>query len=280
MLRTILNVMLVVTLLGVVGCPPPVEVEEPLMECERDMTVGRLVEVLDAQRENAAALKARGRLSIRWVEEGKIKEETPDVQVRFVPESKLFLDGRILGQEVIRLGTNDEEFWLRMKPDEISMYQWGRWEDAAKCPGQQLLNPHNLLEALGMVRVDDGYDLTIRAGEYVLTEVDASGGFAKRVYVGCADYLVRKIEYYGEDGRVDVVIELEEYEEVGEGHFVPTRIGIINHGKNSSKAEFMLSSVGVYEDIKPKAFVRPEPEGIKNVYRLNENCEFVRQTRE
>ena len=56
--------------------------------------------------------------------EGRLKPESVDaVSVRFVPPENFFFRGDKAFQE-IRLGTNDTEFWLRIKP-ELDSYWYG-----------------------------------------------------------------------------------------------------------------------------------------------------------
>ena len=256
-----------------VGCTPvPIAGTDTL--CTDKASIQEAVEALNIQRQQAESVEAHGDCKVRWVTgEGKTKREKLNVVLRFCPPDKLFFDGRVLNQEVMRLGSNSEEFWVRMK--EASRYQWGTWKDARKCKSHELINPGNMLEALGMVTVDDSYTLSNDGFHDILTLTDGQGRNVKRVHVSCDDYLVRKIEYYN-NGIVSVVIELDDYTKVGKSN-VARSISITNLESTSMYIKIELKSIRPFANPKPKLFERPSAAGFRDVLKLNDECEFIIQ---
>lgn len=259
-----------------VGCTPaPIDDTTPI--CSGKASIQEAVEVLNFQRQQAESIRSYGKCKVQWTDgDGKVHPpENMDVKLVFSPPDKLFFDGRVLNQEVMRLGSNSEEFWVRMKPKEISRYQWGTWKDARKCKSHELINPRNMLEALGMVTVDDSYVLSNDGFHDILTLTDEAGRKAKRVFVSCDDYLVRKVEYYN-NGLVSVVIELDDYAKVGKSK-VARGISITNLESSNMHIAIELKSVRLFENPKPKLFERPSAAGFRDVLKLNDECEFIIQ---
>jgi hypothetical protein len=131
------------------------------------------------------------------------------------------------------VGSNAEEFWLAMRPKEISAYYWGRWDQAGNVEGL-IINPRLVLEAFGIiVRPDAGADSGLwslrNEGPYdILTLRSDAGGVREKVYVYACDYLVHKIEYFDPDGPIIAVMELEDYVSLRESGFeVPKRIRVM-----------------------------------------------------
>ena len=98
----------------------------------------------------------------------------------------------------------------------------------------------------------------------------------KRIYINSCDYLVRRMEYFGDDGRVGIAMELGKYKEPISGFFVPGFIKIINYrnGKERDSAQITLGSVkpASFTDKQRKyLFARPQPEGFEHIYKITEN---------
>ncbi|MCK4999773.1 MAG: hypothetical protein KAS23_09565, partial [Anaerohalosphaera sp.] len=225
-------------------------------------------------------VQGRGKCRVSWIEDNKTKDYDLQVDLRFCPPDRLYLNGTYLSKEYLRAGTNAEEFWLRMK--EMEIYQWGKWEDAQACPSHQLMNPANLLDALGQVKIDESYKLSNEGAYDVFTLTDEVGLKVKRVYVYCCEYTVRKIEYYGGDGLVSVSIDLDDYTTVDEDSRtkVPGRISIVNIESGSMKIDVTLNKgVKVFKNPKDALFDRDKctTRGIENVYKLNSDCRFEKQ---
>lgn len=262
------------------GCagPPIVELAEI---CPGKSDVASAVAALDASRERLKPMRASGKCVLKFNDsKGKSHTERLDIQLRTFPPDRIFFTGSTLLGEAVRLGTSREEFWLMMKPKEISAYWWGRREHAGSSAHPLWLNPDALLEAIGAVKAGPGWTLANRGGLDILTKRDPSGTAVKKIFIGCCDYRVRRIEYYDADGNADVVVELSDYTDTDE-ITVPKRITITSgEGDDPATTDITLASVRAFKptDAQLKGlFTRPEPKGIKNIFELNKNGRFVRQ---
>jgi len=260
------------------GCAAPTVEQAPVI-CA-DKSVGQVVQVFRQRRENARPLRAGGNLHLRWYDdENKEHEENLNIDLRFCPPGRIYFRGNTILGEAVRLGANAEQFWLMMKPKEISTYQWGARSHVEACRPRQWLNPQCIFEALGMLWVDTTWSVSGKGALQVLTRTGDRGDVVQKVYVGCSDYLARRIEYYDPEGGAALVLELGEYTTVADAAPVPTRINI-THYETNTVADITLKNVKLFEP-SPKQlaglFTRPEPAGYEHVFKLNENCEFVEQ---
>jgi hypothetical protein len=260
------------------GCAAP-RVEQAPVICA-DKSVGQLVQVFQRHRENVRPLRAGGNLHLMWYDsEEKEHEENLNIDLRFCPPDRIYFRGNSILGEVVRSGANAEQFWIMMKPKEISTYQWGMRSHVETCHSKQWLNPRNLFEALGMLWVDAGWSVSGGGALQALTRASDRGDVIQKVYFGCSDYLARRIEYYDHEGRAAVVLEMDGYRSVGDAAPVPTRISI-THYETNTVADITLKNVKLFEP-SPKQlvglFTRPEPKGFEHVFKLNENCGFVEQ---
>lgn len=260
------------------GCAAPTVKEAPVI-CD-DKSIGQVVQIFQRRRENIRPLRAGGSLYLRWYDsEEKAHEENLNIDLRFCPPDRIYFRGNSILGEAVRLGANAEQFWIMMKPKEISTYQWGMRSHVEGCRPRQWLNPQCIFEALGVLWVDTTWSVFSRGALQVLTRMDDRGNVVQKIYVGCSDYLARRIEYYDHEGRAAVVLELDGYRHVSDAAPVPTRINI-THYETNTVADITLKNVKLFEP-SPKQlvglFTRPEPKGFKHVFKLNENCEFVEQ---
>lgn len=248
--------------------------------CPGKRTIAEAIAALQRHRENIRPIRASGKLHLEWYDgEGKAHQENLNINLRFYPPDRVYFRGDTLLGEAIRLGTNAEEFWVLMKPKEISRYEWGRRGRAEACFRQQWLNPQNLLEALGMVSFDTGWSLSSEGDFDILTSAGPAGSRLKRIYVDCCDYMTKRIEYFGSDGQIVITLELDGHTRLGDAAGVPTKISITHHDTNTA-VDIVLKNVRLFEP-SPKQlvglFARPEPKGFERVLKLNDSCEFVEQ---
>jgi len=246
--------------------------------CPGKRTITEAIAALQRHRENIRPIKAGGDLRLEWYDnEKRPHQESMNINLRFYPPGRVYFRGDTILGEAIRLGANAEEFWILMKPKEISTYKWGRRSQAEICLQQHWLNPQNLFEALGMVSIDEGWSLSNQGDFDILTKTGPAGNRLKRIYVDFCDYMTKRIEYFGSDGQVVIALELDDYTQVGDGAAVPTRIGITHHDTNTV-VNITLKNVKLFEP-SPKQLVglfsRPEPKGFEYVLKLDDNCEFV-----
>jgi len=255
------------------GCAP--ELRHPTRICPGKRTASQSLDSLKSSSESIISLRATGRCNARfYVEDKKYKESFP-VTVWLNPPAQIRLHGDLfLNPRGIVLGSNEREFWLAMKPKEISTYHWGLWSEQNSSENL-LINPKTVLEALGIVEVggDEGWSLSNEGPFDVLTQRNNDGSIIKRVYIYSCDCRVSKIEHFNEDGQIVAVTELFKYREISEGCFVPGTIRITTHAQENRKDSLTirLKSIKPYEFDKKKQddyFTRRKPKGFKHVYRI------------
>ena len=263
----------VTALLVLAGCAP--ELKHPTDICPGKQSSGQSLASLRSNSENIVSLKATGRCNARfYVEDKKYKESFP-LTIWLNPPAQIRLHGDLfLNPRGIVLGSNEHEFWLAVKPKEISTYHWGLWSEQGSSESL-LINPKTVLEALGIVAVgsDEGWSLSNEGPFDVLTKRNNQGRIIKKVYVYSCAYQVSKIEHFDEDGQIVAVTELFKYKEVFKGCCVPRTIKIVTHTPNGRKdsLSITLTSVKPYKFDEKKQdiyFRRREPKGFKHVYRI------------
>lgn len=263
------------TVLG--GCVKPLTPEDG----EASPALGRnsteeVMDVFAKRLQSLGPVQARGRCELIWRDDdGKERKEKPDVTLVFASPKKLFVRGNVLGQEMIRVGSNDKEFWLRFKPKELSSYFSGEWKDLEACPEQQMvLNPGVLLEVFGVVDVDSKWQFSKRKDFDVLSKIEDEK-VRKKVYVNKSDCLVRRIEYFDHRGHPAVSVNLNEYKRVKGSVPMPTKVDIINYMLDEMRVNFSLKNFKVFDRAEKNLFKRPGTKGFEHIYELNGDCEFV-----
>ncbi|MBM4018339.1 MAG: hypothetical protein FJ288_08455 [Planctomycetes bacterium] len=133
---------------------------------------------------------------------------------------RLFLHGQVLGQEVFKLGMNQERFWLWIRPKVNAVWTGRRGEAGER---QFILAPADLAAALGVFRIDlepqTPAALEAQPGAYVLTlQRRAAGGVlpARRTWLDRRTLRPRRIDLFDEAGAPAVMAELLAYERIGE----------------------------------------------------------------
>ncbi len=264
------------------GCAP--EIQTPIEVVPGKESVAEALSVLKARSQKAVPLRARGRCLFQYYDAGrkKHKKESLAVLVLVKPPVEIYLQGdATLVPKAIVLGSNEREFWLSIRPKEISTYWWGKWSEQDSSEGL-LINPKTLFEALGVAEIKaENWSLSNEGAFDVLTRQER-GVVIKKIYIYSRDYLVRKIEYFDLQGKAIAYTELESYREVSDGFFVPALIKIIAYGQN--KGEDSLSITLDLKSIKPKkiterqqkVFERPPPKYFKHVL-VNEGGKWIEQ---
>ncbi len=256
------------------GCAPQEQIAK--RECPGARSAAESLSNLELQSEKAVSVKANGQCLLHYYdEEAKLQKENFAVKLWVNPPSEIYLQGDVgFNGKGIVLGSNAEEFWLAIRPKEISGYWWGKWdeqEDLAKV----VINPKVLLEAVGVSEVScrDSWSLSKEGGFDVLTKRSGSVE-SRKVYVDTCDYLVRRIEYFDLKGQRSAFAELDKYKEVVEGFSVPRFIRIVNEGSNSEDTvEITLNlkpakKTSLNEKQQAVLFGRPEPRGFEHVYKI------------
>jgi len=260
-------------ILVLAGCAP--ELKHPTRICPGKRTASQALDSLRLTSESILPLKATGRCVARFYVEDKKYHESFPVRLWANPPAQIRLHGDFfLNPRGIVLGSNEREFWLAIKPKEISTYHWGLWSEQNSSQSI-IINPKTLLEALGIVPLgsDEGWSLSNEGVFDVLTKRNGQGRIIKKVYIYSCDYRVSKIEYFNVDGEAAAVAELYKYKEISEGCFVPRVIKIVTYAQEGRENSIIitLKSVKPYKFDKKKQdvyFNRREPKGIKHIYRI------------
>ena len=261
------------------GCQEP-QAATPARICSSKENITEANAALAEHRENIKGVRAGGNILLQYYDdEDKLRKENLGLTLRYYPPDLLYFRGDVLAQEVLRLGTNADEFWILFKPKEISSYHWGNISEAKNCPSYYWIDTQNLLDALGVVQEYPSGALSGQDDFDVITET-LPGGAQKRLYIDRCDYLVRKIEYLDPYGQIKAVTELDKYVQNGDESFVPSKICMLDHD-NKTTVEIGLRDVRRFEptvrQLEGKLFRRPEPKGLEHIYRLNDQCRFERQ---
>lgn len=270
----------VTVLLALTGCGTGIK--KPLLICPGKNSVTEALTTLQSQSENMVSLYARGKSRLQYYDEkGKKRKENLDV-VKILVKSfdEIYLQGDIsIVPKAIILGSNKREFWLAIKPKEISRYWWGQWSELD--PSQNLLiNPKTLLEALGIAEIDMQADWSLsNEGPFDILTKRKAGVIIKKVYIYCCDYTIRKIEYFDLNGQAVAHTELDEYKKVTENFLVPSHIKVTTFGERKEDSiiiTFNLKSIQHREitGSQNKFFEKPQSQGYKNLYRL-ENGSWI-----
>ena len=259
------------------GCQQPLI--QPRQLCPGKPTVQQAAAVLLLQKQNVQPIMATADCIMSWRDEkAKPKDESVSGNMAFVPPEKIFFKGDKFGE--IRFGTNETEFWLRVKP-ELDSYWWGSKAQADRCDQMLLVNPANVAEALGIVDVTADWKLNYRDG-YDMLSLYEDDKLKKRVSVNACDYRIEEIEYFDAQGMKKVSIALAAYWAGDDGLTVPTEIHIRYFdplGTEESSVQIKLKHIRPLppEKQKKKLFLRPERDGYEHVYRLDDNCEFIEE---
>ena len=265
------------------GCAP--EILEPIEIVPGKESAAEALSVLKARSKNAVSLLSRGRCVFEYYdpESNKQKKEKLEVIVLMQPPVEIYLQGdATLVPRAIILGSNEREFWLLMRPKEISTYWWGTWSEQESGEGL-MINPRTLFEALGFLETaaQESWSLSNEGAFDVLTQ-QSRAVVIKKIHINRVDYLISQIEYFDSKGRALALAELKDYKEISEGFFVPASIEIITY--DESEEPFFGITLDL-KTIKPKefnekqqtVFERPQSsQGFKHVLR-SEGAKWIEE---
>lgn len=192
------------------------------------------------------------------------------------PPDEIYLQGDIaFNPKGLIAGSNEQEFWLAIKPKEINSYWWGQWTEKTST-GKLMLSPKIVLDALGIVEIgsEEKWSLSNEGAFDVLIKRNEQAAIVKKIYIyNSRDYLIKKIEYFNANGQAAVIAELGRYKEVLKDFFVPTFIKIINRadGEKEDSVQITLGSIksmSFSDKQRRRLFIRPQPQGFKNIYKI------------
>jgi hypothetical protein len=278
-----LSVFVTLIFLILSGCA--IEPPKPIEVVPGKASVSEALSVLKARSEKAVPLLARGSCVFEFYdpEKKKRKKEQLAVLVLMQPPIEIYLQGdATFLKKALILGSNEREFWLLLKPKEVSTYWWGTWSEQESYEGF-IINPLTLFEALGFFEIGSERNWSLSSkGIYDVLTQRSRGVVVKRMHISKHGYLINKIEYFDSAGRALAMAELKNYRKLAGGFYVPASIKIVTY-KQEGGAEplgitFNLST------IKPKTlserqqtvFNRPPAEGFENVLR-NEGGKWFKE---
>jgi hypothetical protein len=259
------------------GCAP--QQRKPMPVCPGKESVAEAISVLMSRAQNMVPLKANGQCLLEYYVEGKKHKENFPVKLWVNPPAEVYLQGDIaFNPRGLVLGSNEREFWLSIRPEEISSYWWGLWSEGGYNE-KLVISPKIMLEALGTAAADSNepdeknWSLSKENGFDVLTNRSDGGQVIKKLYISNCDYLVRRIEYFYTSGETMVTAELEEYKEVLKGIFVPAAVKIttragVNRGDSVKIALDSVKKAEFPEKLRNRIFTRPDPQGFKHIYKV------------
>ncbi len=272
-MRTKVIILIVGAMLALAGCASEMRTTKEI--CPGKRSVDEALVALQLQAQKAVSLKASGQCQLEFKVEGKKKpkKENVDIGLRVNPPTDIYLWGsKPLLSKAIVLGSNEQEFWLAISPKEISRYWWGKWSEQSSAGGI-MIDPRTLLEAFGMSEVDAEQDWSLaNEGAFdVLTRQD-NGVVTKKIYIYSCEYRVSKIELFDSEGQVAASAEMDSYEEVSEGFYVPAFTEITTFSQDEARdpltITLRLKTIESSKKWPGKIFQRRPPRGFKNMYRV------------
>ncbi len=269
------------------GCAP--EIREPVEVVPGKESVAEALSVLKARSQNAVPLLAKGRCLLQYydAEKKKPKKEPLTVRILVKPPFEIYLQGdATLVPKAVVLGSNEREFWLLMRPKEISTYWLGTWSEKDSSNNRLLINPRTLFEALGIVEIEaeENWSLSNEGAFDVLTKRER-GVVIKKIYIYRRDYLAKKILYFDSSGQAVAYTELGDYKEVSEGFFVPTSIKIITYGQNNSEDSLSINldlksiKPAKFNERQQKIYFNPPPQRDFKHILIDEGGKWIEQRR-
>lgn len=258
------------------GCES--RIRQPTKICPGKDSVADALTALKSQSQNVVPLRANGQCRLEYYVEGKKKPQRENFDVRLWanPPVELYLQGdKALVPKAILLGSNEREFWLSIRPKEISTHWWGYWSEQDLSEGL-VINPRTLLESLGIGEIETQQDWSLsNEGPYDIIAKQEQGVVIKKIYVYSCDYRVRKIEFFNRDGQLAAGAELDKYKEVSDGFFIPSLIKVTTYaqetGESSLSITLDLKSVKQATITEPRRnvlFKLPQPRGFTKIYRI------------
>ena len=280
--KLVLYITAVILLLA--GCEA--KIRKPTQICPGKNSVAEALAALRSQSKHVVPLRANGQCRLEYYVEGKKKpqRENLDVKLWVSPPDELYMQGdKALVPKAVVLGSNDQEFWLAIRPKEISKYWWGYWSEQDSSEGL-IINPKTLLESFGIGDIESTQDWALsNEGPYDIITKKQQDVVIKKIYIYSCDYRVRRIEFFNEDGVPVADAELDRYEEVSDGFSIPSLIKVTAYDEETGEASLTitlnLKSIKQATITGPRRkllFKRFPQRGFQNIYRII-NGKWIKQ---
>jgi len=255
-----------------VGCAPR---QKPPEVSPVRKSLAEVLSDLSSRSESAPPFKANGGFRLQYyIDDKKYKQGFP-MKLWVNPPDEIYLQGDIVfDPQGLVAGSNKYEFWLAIKPKEISSFWWGQWQ-GQNFPQRLMFSPKKLLEALGLADIHSGQNWTSSGNGpiEVLTKQNEQGTVIRKIHISNPDCLVKTIEYFDDNGIATAITELDEYKSVLQDFSVPTvtRITKLTGSDTQDSVEITLGSikpVDLTDKQRRRLFTRPEPLDFKHIYRI------------
>jgi hypothetical protein len=222
-------------------------------------------------------------------EQGRTQVHNLEGSLLFRPPRDLRVDLRHgLGERVMGIGSNADEFWAWIEPQRASLW-WGRHRHAGRpCAEGAPVRPDQLAGILGVTALPRaGGDLVGPAQKalathdalYYLRRRDDGSWTLDREYLVERDppFLVRVIVFFDERGRRSMSAYLDDYRPAWpDGPLVPHRLNV---RWPADDASFTLEAAAMEgkNQVHPAAFTRPQsdrlPPTIRRIIQVDARCD-------
>jgi hypothetical protein len=293
-LRTVGLVLGMVCLLSGLGCPSrPIKPEGP------PSPPRELREIVDVVEQNDALLDqplwSQGVTVSAKFTDDKGKQHSYNLEGSFLfrrPRS-LRMDLRpSMGDQVMQIGSNDEDYWIWIEP-EIKTMRWGRHRYTGKpCAESIAVRPDQMAAALGLCglpKADSGLIGPIRKyGEsqdilyYVRLQPTGEYRLEQEYFVDRhPPFMIRVVRYLDAFGRDVMNGCLDDYRPAWkDGPLIAHKISVF-WPKDGGQLTLSLGTTKNMEPgkVSPKAFLRPErsnlPPGIERIIQVDAPCDTL-----
>jgi hypothetical protein len=281
-LRHIATFCVIVAMTGTIllaGCAAPGRARLPV--CPGKANAGEALAALSSHAGQAVPFRANGQILVTYhaPDGGKEKRHNLPMTLWFDPPWQTYIQGSIaVDPKAVVIGSNRQNFWLALRPEEVSSLYIGDWSQGRDVEGL-MMSPRVILEAFGIVTANEPnegrWSLKNEGTFDVLTECNEAGRLLKRIHVYACDYTIHKIEYFDEQEKEIAVAELDGYKPLTEGFQVPTRVHatVVGPDKRRDSLDIKVSSTRPME-FSPRQraviFTPPKPEDFKHVYTLED----------
>ncbi|MHC4843519.1 MAG: hypothetical protein ACYTEE_06930 [Planctomycetota bacterium] len=253
------------------------KVKIPTRACPGKEAPAYALKTLISKIQEVSAIKGHGQCLIRYQTEEKTEKLNFPIKLWAQPPDNFYLQGDIaFDPRALVVGSNEEEFWLSIKPKEISGYWWGQWQDGNRTE-TLLISPKMLLDVLGITPIDysatQAWTLANDGVFDILTQIDGSGKLRQKIYVYCCDYTIRKVEYYDVDEELAAIVKMDKFKEFSQDLTAPTLINIVSNKEADPHVDIYIRLAAVSPtqlDQKQQQFlfVLPPNRKFENIYRI------------
>lgn len=195
-----------------------------------------------------------------------------------------------LGEQVMGLGSNDEDYWIWIEP-EVHAMRWGRHRFADQpCARRAGIRVDQLVGALGLGGLPSAGDGLIGPARRYGRQFDIleywkpshEGGYAieREYWIDRAPpYQIRVVNYRDELGRITMSAFLDEYRSAWEnGPMIPFAVSMI-WPLDDGKFTMRIARIKGMEPkmLTPSAFARPGreklPKGVTEIIQVDADCQ-------